>query len=892
MSGTLLQRMQFTGTWRDYQARALEEMAGHLDDHRLHIVAAPGAGKTILGLEIVRRLGRPALVFAPSLAIRDQWRDRLVPLFMDRLPGPDDISRDLADPRTLTLATYQSLDAYRRADDLDALIAALEPHGPFTLVLDEAHHLRKAWWDCLNRLASELPDVRIVALTATPPYDASLAEWNRYEGLCGPIDLEIGIPELVRNGDLCPHQDHVLLSQPGEDALALLARRRAAIADLQLDLRGDQALLDFLAAHPWLTDPDTHIEAILEAPKMLSAALVLLGSAGRKLPAPALDVLGVSARDLPPPSQFWLERLLDGLVFTHRRQFALEEAQREALENRLHRHGLIEGGRVRLGHTRSVFRLLAASLGKIDSILHIVRAEQAALGDDLRLVVLSDHIRAGELPRSADAEFTPAKLGVIPIFESLRRAGTAPGHLAVLTGSLVILPRAVEPAMRRMAKDLGLDPAALRTKHIAACPDHVELEAGIGGSAPLVRLVTALFVSGEIRVLVGTQSLLGEGWDAPALNSLVLASNTASFMLSNQMRGRAIRVDPAAPGKVANIWHLATLEPEPEGLRDAMADRFAWGGLDNGNATGITDIGVVARRFRAFECISNGASDMIESGLGRLALDPALPLAQQNAVMLSRAADRGATADKWASSLGQGDARSQVRETVAPDYAPRGLSTADTLQSLLWVGGGSGLVAAADQLRGITSFEGLGLAAMSAAGVGTLVGLPRLYRAARLALRNGSMEKSLGEVTQVVIDALAAAGRLTAEEAARAGVEIGTSMDGRKDIVVTGLPRASERQVIGAVAEVLGPVQNPRYLLVRSSWLGPLARQDYHAVPTALGGHKRDAEGFAQLWQRHIGSSRLVFTRNREGRKMLLKARMRSFAAGFQRSVDRRSAWL
>jgi len=92
-------------------------MDEHLDDERLHVVTAPGAGKTILGLEIVRRLGRRALVFAPSLAIRDQWCERLVPLFMAKAPGDPEVSRDLSAPLTLTLSTYQSLDSYRRSDD-------------------------------------------------------------------------------------------------------------------------------------------------------------------------------------------------------------------------------------------------------------------------------------------------------------------------------------------------------------------------------------------------------------------------------------------------------------------------------------------------------------------------------------------------------------------------------------------------------------------------------------------------------------------------------------------------------------------------------------------------------------------------------------------------------
>ncbi|MEM9422431.1 MAG: DEAD/DEAH box helicase family protein, partial [Pseudomonadota bacterium] len=674
----MLDRMQFSGVWRDYQARVLQEMEDHLDDDRLHVVAAPGAGKTVLGLEIVRKLDRPALVFAPSLAIRDQWRERLAPLFMTDLPGLSDVSRDLNDPRTLTLSTYQSLDSFRRSDDLRSLIDSLNQRGKFTLVLDEAHHLRRAWWDCLNRLANELEDVKIVALTATPPYDASFAEWNRYETLCGPIDLEIGIPELVRNGDLCPHQDHVVLSEPTKDALDLLARRRSAISELWVELRADDALLDWLSTHPWLSNPQEHLEAIFDAPEMLSAVLILLRSAERPLPLEPLDLLGVSAKEMPLPSSYWLERLLDGLVFRQKDAFPFDGVRRASLEKRLERNGLIEGKRVRLTHTRSVFRLLASSLGKMQSICEIVRLEENALGEDLRLVVLSDHIRAGELPISPKDPFEPAKLGVIPIFETLRRAGISEDHLAVLTGSLVLIPKLAAEELGDVVSHLGLPKDAIRTKAIKACPGHVELSAA--GSADLTRAVTALFQKGSVRILIGTQSLLGQGWDAPALNSLVLASNTAFFVLSNQMRGRAIRIDPKNPKKVSNIWHLATIEPDMDGLRDAIATSLDWGALnDNGNA-GLTDIGTVARRFRAFECISNGRSNLIESGLGRLGLDPSISLSDQNNATFAIAGDREAISDKWSQSLGDGNERSHVRETAAPNYAPHSLSWNDTLQ--------------------------------------------------------------------------------------------------------------------------------------------------------------------------------------------------------------------
>ena len=886
----MFSRMQFSGAWRDYQARILGELEGHLGDNRVHVVAAPGAGKTVLGLEIVRRIGCPALVLAPTVAIRDQWAQRLQALFLSD-PGAGEVSRDLGRPAALTLATYQALDAHRRAEGMDALASALARLGPVTLVLDEAHHLRREWWRSLELLAAARGEGRIVALTATPPYDASFLEWERYESLCGPIDLEVGIAELVRNGDLCPHQDHVLLSRPTEDVLALLDRRRAAIATLQRELWADGPLLDHLLAHPWLAAPEDNVEAILEAPEMLSAILVLLHAAGKTLPGPPLDLLGVSRRDIPPPSFFWLEVFLEGVTGRFADAFGIGDSRRKTLRGRLHAEGLIDGGRVRLHQTQSVFRRMASSLAKLDSIAGIARAEQALLGESLRMVVLSDHIRAGELPETAGEAFQPARLGVVPIFETLRRAGIVPDVLGVLTGTLVIVPRAVLPGLEELAAGLGFGPDAFRACDLAACPDHVRLEPVGGGAAGLVRLVTALFTRGQIRILVGTQSLLGEGWDAPALNSLVLASNTASFMLSNQMRGRAIRIDPADPGKVANIWHLATLDASPDDALGALRDRMDWGYLGD-ESGGMSDALLLERRFRAFEGISNGESTLIESGIGRLGIGAGLDQAAVNERSFALAADRAGTARRWAVSLGEAGPHARIRETAAPDYAPRRLSWYDTLHALVWTALAAAGVAVANELRHVDALRPLDRIGMALAGIALLASLPALARALRLLWRNGSVEKSLRQVGETILEALHFAGIAGDEELGAGHFEVSTTLDGRKDVVLSGVSRSTERAVMEAIAEVLGPVQNPRYLLVRRSWLGLRRRTDYHAVPTALAGRKAWAERFAALWSARVGSSRLVYTRTPEGRLLLLRARARSFAAGFRRSVDRRSAWL
>ena len=98
---------------------------------------------------------------------------------------------------------------------------------------------------------------------------------------------------------------------------------------------------------------------------------------------------------------------------------------------------------------------------------------------------------------------------------------------------------------------------------------------------------------------MGTKSLLGEGWDSPNINSLILASFVGSFMLSNQMRGRAIRIDKKNPDKVSNIWHLVTVEPE------------------SGDEIISDDFETMKRRFACFQAPAYN-SDTIESGIDRI----------------------------------------------------------------------------------------------------------------------------------------------------------------------------------------------------------------------------------------------------------------------------------
>ena len=90
--------IRFGGTLRPSQVAAVSVIKPQLDagEKRLHIVAPPGSGKTVLGLYVWADLVRkPALVLSPNSAIQAQWAART---YLFEIDGKDDqVSIDPSD---------------------------------------------------------------------------------------------------------------------------------------------------------------------------------------------------------------------------------------------------------------------------------------------------------------------------------------------------------------------------------------------------------------------------------------------------------------------------------------------------------------------------------------------------------------------------------------------------------------------------------------------------------------------------------------------------------------------------------------------------------------------------------------------------------------------------
>jgi superfamily II DNA or RNA helicase len=904
--------MTFRKTWRAYQSRLLSHLDGYLQNRRLHLVAAPGSGKTVLGLEVIRRVNQPTLVLAPTITIRDQWVDRLVDLFLPPGSGrPAWVSTELRSPAFLTVATYQALyalcsgepeeqaqtiEAEENGDSKNHVFErpnngfdanhVVQDHVPLpeafaqakfgTLVLDEAHHLRSEWWRTLTCVAGQLDNPTIVALTATPPYDVSPFEWQRYEELCGPVDAQVSVPELVLEGDLCPHQDYVYFSTPTEREQKVISDFRTAVDSFVARLRSNEGFKDAILAHPWIATPEEHTEEILEDPEYLSSMVVFLHAAGREIPHPVFNTLGLSHKQVPTLELEWLEVLLSHCLYSDVERFQSSEQILKLLRDELLEIGAIERRRVKLRDPSDHLKLLTTSITKLKSIEEIVRLESGSQCAELRCVILTDFIRKAEMPKSKDELAVCEDIGIVPIFEYLRRAALSDIRLGVLSGSLVIIPSSAERLLRQAATALGIEPRDLSISPLSHDPGYSNVEIRGKYYRGSVRLITSVFQQGGITVLVGTKSLLGEGWDAPCINTLVLASFVGSFVLSNQMRGRSIRVDSAQPQKTANIWHLVCVEPGLFGPGD--------------------DYELLVRRCSAFAGV-NSAAPVIENGTERLGFGhPPFSrdqIAQINTQTCKRALDRSGLRQQWHDALSAGSIKQMTDGLKAPDESlPRGFVLTNTIAALL-IQAAYIIVAILEyfgrMLGRVRTTQDFWTFAALLLGIAAIVSLPWSLIALWRFIRHGTPERSIKQIGRAVLEALEYEGSID-QHAAVFRVYADRNGDGTVFCWIGGGTGKEQATFLRALREILSPIDNPRYLLARRK-IWRVFREDYFAVPDALARKKEVAEIFTQRWKRLVGPVELVYTRTPEGRKLLLRARNHSLSGAFQKRAERLSSW-
>ncbi len=892
------------GTLRPYQAAALDELAAAwaAGRRRAWVVLPPGAGKTLIGLEAARRLGRRIVVLVPNTAIQNQW----IAHWRAFTPATATAGADRALTADVTVLTYQSLAVFDPEAETDAeghgrspmrrlhangleLIARLAAAGPLTLVLDECHHLLDVWGRLVAEVLDRLPGALVLGLTGTPPESLSPAEAALVDTLFGAPILGASIPALVRQGHLAPFAELAWLTPPTAAEAEHIAGEAERFAELTTDLVTSTDFLTWLDARfagqtraiPW-----ARLEK--DEPRLAAAALRMHHAGLLALPE------GARPREEhrhAPSAEDWVA-LLDDFVTNAEVGEDVIEAVRRALPAvgyRLTRAG------VRSGQS-PVDRVLARSAAKTYATVEIAAAEDAALGPRLRALVLCDHERAGaRLPAGLrgvlEAEAGSAWLVLGNLVADARTRALGP---MLVTGKTVAAGHDTARAFVAWADR----PDLTITEDDGLC-----VIGGPWSPRTWVGLVTAFFEQGHCRVLVGTRALLGEGWDARGVNALVDLTAAATTTSVVQTRGRALRLDPSWPEKAANVWTVVCVtDRHPKGAADWL--RFV-------------------RKHRGYlaaapdgEIVSGVAH--VDAAFSPYAPPPAADLDAVNVAMGERAASRERTRAAWRLGTGFRDElvhtlrvrtpRSAPPPVVAAterpeppaavpaaacaEPAPPAPARAGVVFALL--AAGVALLALA-VLGRATAHGSVGAVPALVLGAPLIVlGAVLWARRVRAVRRAGRLLAGVAGDPPLIRFAYAVADGLRAAGLSRRGAEGVTARvepDGSYRLSLAGVDAADSETFALALDEMLSPIAAPRYVIPRyvlsptgtardrrhaatraREWLAGTARADgvvYHAVPAALGQNRGRAAAFAAAWRTWVSAGEPVYAGTPEGEGVL-----------------------
>lgn len=889
----MLEHLAFKGEWRAYQKRILEKSDTIMADGHIHLVAAPGSGKTTLGIEFIRRNSNPALILVPTVTIRQQWVDRIREAFLDDASLADEmISQNLKQPKTITVATYQALhSAINRLEgdaevedtddvvenehfdfkDVD-IIALFKNASLGTLCLDECHHLRNEWWKSLETFRKSFADISVISLTATPPYEGEPALWEHYVAMCGEIDEEITVPELVKEGSLCPHQDYVYFSFPTKEEEKQLdqfsTQKRAFLKNLSSDSMFCEAVRTSRALDGTISEDE-----LLNEPKYLSATLIFLRYKGIEFPKHFQQLLGASL--LPAFDLAWFEILLQGMLFDVPHWYDLSEEDSKELKHELKSLGLIDRKQVQLLRNKQLDQLLNQSLGKLNAVREIFKAEYETLGNDLRQLILTDFIRKDFEAHLGNPEVQYSQLGVLPYFEVLRRELVEQQLnvlVAVLTGSLVIVPTAVKP---RLEAIFGQDKITFQQVGQLNEKDYVKVRL-VGSQHDLVSAVTQLFQEGHIHVVIGTKSLLGEGWDAPCVNSLILASFVGSFMLSNQMRGRAIRIWPENPEKTSSVWHLVSINLAEKKLFKKKEDEEVAVGIDS------PDMELLQRRMKQFLGLHYN-ENTIESGVDRLDLGTIKftkkDLTKLNQETIERSRNREELRERWNESLPLLEDMEVSNEVgVDKTFLPTVLLT-DARKILTYA---QAIALTELIIYIILDFANGPSQLLYPVFILSLIVLNIIWL--RYFLYK-SPYKRLELFAEAVRKALLASGHLQTQNC-KARVVRGDKNSIHTAAYLKGGTLREKEIFAQALSEFFAPIENQRYILRATTWVNDQTK--YFAVPSMFDKRKEDVIAFVANIEKYIGSYEIIYTRNVEGRHILLDARLNALGNKQERTFSKK----
>ena len=119
-----------------------------------------------------------------------------------------------------------------------ATLKRLRDNGLGLVILDECHHLMSHWGRVLAATNEFLGNPIVLGLTATPPEQAErdTVDAKRYRAYFGPVDYEVPVPAVVKDGFLAPYQDLAYFVRPLGKELEYITQTSETFDQLVEDL--------------------------------------------------------------------------------------------------------------------------------------------------------------------------------------------------------------------------------------------------------------------------------------------------------------------------------------------------------------------------------------------------------------------------------------------------------------------------------------------------------------------------------------------------------------------------------------------------------------------------------------------------------------------------------
>lgn len=826
--------------------------------------------------------------------------------------------------------------------DAAALTAALHPRarelmerlvdaGVETIVLDECHHLLDHWALVVAALVARIRaagrEPLVVGLTATLPSPDDADEYDNYVALLGEVDLEVPVPAVVREGDLAPYRELVHAVEPTAEERAFLSAHAAALDEALRTTfsvgEGRAFLRDALQPSPPvaastapLVPPAASAAPIpasvarddtLAPPAAPTSTLAVSAEVDRRLAAAfsadfaraeaAAAMLSTIAPDDPlvarlpavarrTPTTDETLRLLGRYALDR----VLPDPGRATDWTRLRRlladfgYALTDRG---VRRTRDpIDTVLASSLAKDRGACEVLAAERAQLGARLRALVVTDYVMHGNVHGGL-----LGSAGAVRTFSIIATdAGTSGLRSILVTSSTVRLASrhagGILPALER---ELGV---ALETAPCADDPFAVEVH-GTAGSG-VVGAVSRLLTAGRVEVVVGTRGLFGEGWDCPAVNTLVDLTAVATASATQQLRGRTLRLDPRWPGKVAHNWTVTAilppsspLEAQPDAARLRRKHVRLWG-LDADRP------GEIVRGLDA--ALTRGQRTALDAVLAK---DPAASVAAVGS--LADVPSRADTRAAWRIGAAYIDSEEVSAFVERPRRAPV-FSTSVVASRALgrWLGA-SVLVSVAAVMLAVFLPTAVGAPlGLVGALAGTLLSVSFAAAWSRTRRQSRDAPATFARIAKVVWTALSESGRVAAHPAAPTVEVTEADVDGiRVDIRMPGVAPVDQQTFATAIEQLCGPIRSPRFVLDVDRGGGPwwvrhvLERAgrgragQFLAIPEAIGRRRDDAMRFHGAWQVHVGPAVLHEVSGPESLALMSEARRTGAFSGAARSMVR-----